>query len=197
MGTVKIRPMRIPGNWKQGFVLDYHTVKSDFLGYNEYGHPIFDTKRSEIGELLYQLKYHSNRSVLDDIIETASHFILSQYRDIDAIVPVPPSRQRAYQPVLELARGIAERLIIPFHAEWIVKTKETTELKNIYDYNERLVILEHIHEATDPRIEGTNILLFDDLYRSGATMNAVTMALYDQGKAANVYAFAITRTRSG
>jgi len=38
--------------------------------------------------------------------------------------------------------------------------------------------------------------LFDDLYRSGATMDAITTALYEQGKAADVFALTITRTRS-
>ena len=38
--------------------------------------------------------------------------------------------------------------------------------------------------------------VFDDLFRSGATMNAVTSALYDQGHARDVYALALTRTRS-
>lgn len=40
------------------------------------------------------------------------------------------------------------------------------------------------------------MLLFDDLYRSGATMNEITALPYDQGKAAEVYALTITRTRS-
>lgn len=40
------------------------------------------------------------------------------------------------------------------------------------------------------------ILLFDDLYRSGATMNAITEVLYDEGYADDIYALTITRTRS-
>jgi len=40
------------------------------------------------------------------------------------------------------------------------------------------------------------VLLFDDLYRSGATMNAIAAALLDEGGAADVFALAITRTRS-
>ena len=39
-------------------------------------------------------------------------------------------------------------------------------------------------------------LLFDDLYRSGATMNEITTTLYDQGSAADVFVLTITRTRS-
>lgn len=51
------------------------------------------------------------------------------------------------------------------------------------------------HTAKARVILGKKVLLFDDLYRSGATMNAVTRALYDAG-AEDVFAFTITRTRS-
>jgi len=37
--------------------------------------------------------------------------------------------------------------------------------------------------------------LFDDLYRSGATLNALSQAAYSQGEAANVFVLALTRTR--
>ena len=39
-------------------------------------------------------------------------------------------------------------------------------------------------------------LLFDDLFRSGATMNSITVALYEQGHASEVFALTPTRTRS-
>jgi competence protein ComFC len=45
-------------------------------------------------------------------------------------------------------------------------------------------------------LHGQGILLFDDLYRSGATMDAITAELYESGKAMDVFALTITRTRS-
>ena len=45
--------MKIPGRWRDGFVLEYHTTGSVYVGDDEYGHPIFDTQRTELGELLY------------------------------------------------------------------------------------------------------------------------------------------------
>jgi predicted amidophosphoribosyltransferase len=44
-------------------------------------------------------------------------------------------------------------------------------------------------------LKGKGVLLVDDLYRSGATANAVTLALLSGG-AARVYFLAATRTRS-
>jgi len=76
-GMVEIHPKRIRGDWAEGFVLDDHTLRSEFIGHDEYGHPQFDTIRSETGELLYKLKYKKDKSVIGDIISTASEFIES------------------------------------------------------------------------------------------------------------------------
>jgi hypothetical protein len=80
---VQINPKRIIGRWTEGFALDFHTLSSEYIGDDEYGHPQFDTKRSEIGELLYRLKYREDKSVLGDIISTASRFIKSKNWPVD------------------------------------------------------------------------------------------------------------------
>jgi predicted amidophosphoribosyltransferase len=59
-----------------------------------------------------------------------------------------------------------------------------------------LELLEGAFSTQGDKVEGQDVLLFDDLYRSGATMNATTSALLSGGQAANVYAFALPRTRS-
>jgi hypothetical protein len=69
---VEINPKPITGNWTEGFALDFHTLSSEYIGDDEYGHPQFDTKRSDVGELLYRLKYGKDKSVLGDIIAIAS-----------------------------------------------------------------------------------------------------------------------------
>jgi predicted amidophosphoribosyltransferase len=193
---VRINPMRIPGNWRQGYVLDYHILRSEFLGHDEFGHPMFNTTRSEIGELLYKLKYKSDRSTVDAIIEAAANFIASWKLALDLILPTPPSRQRAYQPVLEVAQGLGARLGIQVRDDCIVKVQVTPELKNVYDYDKRLKLLENAYDVDTVALKGKNVLLFDDLYRSGATLDALTNATYAKGEAANVYVLALTRTRS-
>jgi len=52
-----------------------------------------------------------------------------------------------------------------------------------------------VHEVNRAKSQGRRILLFDDVYEDGATLESVTEALYDQGGAAEVFALTITRTR--
>lgn len=191
-----VRPMRIPGRWREGYVLDYHTLGSTYLGDDEYGHPMFDTKRSDVGELLYRLKYRSDSTGLDELVDTAASFVRSWNPGVTILVPVPSSRARAQQPVDIIAEALGRKIDILVAPAGVVRVKETPELKNVYAYDERLRLLEGTHSVEASVVRGQRVLLFDDLYRSGATMNAIAVALYDEGAVADVYALALTRTRS-
>ncbi|HLP47994.1 MAG TPA: ComF family protein [Candidatus Kapabacteria bacterium] len=194
---VNIKPSRLPGRWREGFALDYHTISSTYLGDDEFGHSIFDTRRTELGELLYRLKYRSDSSVINEIALILATFINSWNPGVDIIIPVPPTRSaRSFQPVLTLAEALSGKLNIPNVIDAVAMVEDIPELKNVYDYDERLRLLQGVHVIQSSIVKGRRILLFDDLYRSGATMNTITAELYDHGLAADVFALAITRTRS-
>jgi predicted amidophosphoribosyltransferase len=191
---MQVQPTKIQGRWREGFVLDYHTICSTYVEDDEYGHPQFETKRSDAGELLYRLKYKNDSAAAGDLVEAAAAFISKWNPGIDAIAAVPSSRPRPQQPVVLLALALGKRLGVPFLAESVRKARETPELKNVYDFSARLRLLAGVH-VIDPDAVKNKVLLFDDLFRSGATMNAVAEALYQAG-VADVFALAITRTRS-
>jgi hypothetical protein len=91
---VKVNPRKLRGPWTDGFALDVHTTGSNFLGYNAYGHPEFDTARSPLGDLVYRLKNRGDRSAIEPIVETVVEFLKTWHLKVDAIVPVPPSNTR-------------------------------------------------------------------------------------------------------
>jgi predicted amidophosphoribosyltransferase len=188
--------MRIPGRWRQGYALDYHIVRSEFLYHDEYGHPVFESERSEIGELLYRLKYRADTTVVEELADSAARFVKSWSPEVDLIVPVPASRSRFMQPVLVFGEAFAARLDLTFCDGCLRKTREAPELKNVHEYNERLALLEGLFEVDRGLVHGAGVLLIDDLYRSGATLNAAADALLDLGAAAEIFALALTRTRS-
>ena len=189
------QPRRILGKWREGFALDIHTLSSIPIGYNEYGHMQYDTTRSELGELLYRLKFKSDDTVVSEIADAASAFVKEWKPGVEIIVPVPPSSPRRLQPVSVLVNALCQRLNIPI-VDCVSKTRDAPQLKNVYDLDERLCLLDGLHAVDASAASGRKILLFDDLYRSGATMNSITTLLYDQGKASDVFALTITRTRS-
>ena len=111
-------------------------------------------------------------------------------------MPVPPSKSnRTIQPVIEVAKDISTKLQIPY-LEIIVKVRDTPELKNVFDYQKRQELLKEAFGIKNLELKGKDILLFDDLFRSGATLNAITRVLYDSGMVNRVYALTLTKTRS-
>jgi len=193
---IKISPRQIKGRWTSGYALDLHTLSSVFIGYNEYGHEQFDNEYSDMGELLNRLKYKSDKSVISIIVDISVEFLKSKNWSLDLIIPVPPSREaRTFQPVISIAKGISKFTGVKLCTDCVVKVKRTQELKNIYEYNKRIEILKDAYTVVKREVEGRNILLFDDLYRSGATLNTITRELKEKGKVKEVYALTLTMTR--
>lgn len=64
------------------------------------------------------------------------------------------------------------------------------------DPENRTELLEGLYSVERAHTQRKSVLLFDDLYRSGATLKAITELLMTQGRAGAVRVLTITRTRS-
>ena len=93
------KPQPIVGSWSAGCALDLHTSRSEFLGHDEFGHPMFDTVRTAVGEALYQLKYAQNSAMVSGLAETAAAFVRGWKCRPDLVLPVPATKDRAVPPV--------------------------------------------------------------------------------------------------
>lgn len=194
MPAVKISPMKLaPRPWVEGYVLDYHTVSSSPTGDPYYR---FDTKRTALGELLFQLKYRAGGSaVVGDIVDTAVKFVGEWNLSVDCIVPTPPSLTRKNQPVVDVARELAARLGLPVFEDAVVKVKTTPSMKNIDDWSERQRVLTEAVQAGSNDVRGKSILLFDDLIESWSTLRCTAEVLLKDGVAKTIYALVLTRTK--
>jgi len=102
------------------------------LGQDENGHDQFDTKRSEMGELVYQLKYRSDASTVEKIVDLIQNEV--DFKKVDAIVTIPPSNQvRSKQPVNLIVTEIAKRFSVEVFFDALTKTSGSKELKQITD----------------------------------------------------------------
>ena len=185
----------LDGNWKRGLAFDLHTTSSVYLGVDEFGHDKFDTTRSEMGQLVYRLKYIGDKSALPRIIELLDS--IKGIESYDFLVPIPPTKKnRPVQPVELIAEELGKRRRVKVLPR-LLANEGDAELKGISDPIERHDRLKQalrvgeIAEVTDKKL-----LLVDDLYRSGSTLRIATDLLYNECKAGSVSVLTMTKTRS-
>jgi competence protein ComFC len=191
MAIVDIHPEPVDGPWIEGFVLDRHVISSRPIGYLG-EHMQFETTRSPLGELVYQLKYRNGKP--DDIIETAVAFVKERWRGlIDCVVPPPPSLHRTNQPAVIIAEGIAAILGVPSLPSAAIKATATQQMKNVPSH-ERAPLLSAAIQAGSDSVRSRRVLLVDDLWETGSTLRRVAEVLGQMG-ASEVRALAMTRTK--
>jgi len=176
--------------------MDKHTVSSTYTGDNAYGHPTFDTVRSEVGESLFQLKYRNDRS---QAAVLATQLVISLgpwLPGTSFVVPIPPSRPRSVQPVTEIARQVAARMGVRCVENLLIKNSQTPQMKNVGTRDDRASALNSAFSVHDVLPKGSyDILVLDDLYDTGSTLEAATQALRLYDKIGNIFVAAITRKR--
>ena len=152
---MEINPKALSGPWDGGYALDLHTLSSIPIGYDSHGHLQFDTTYSAVGGLLYRLKSKGDPSVVPSLVDAIESFwALSPRPSIDLIVPVPPTRQRKYPPVLLVATALSDRLGVPLCTDCIVKVKQAAQLKDLVEYDKRMAALEGAFTVDPDRTEG-------------------------------------------
>ncbi len=215
---MELHPQKLYGHFTEGYALDFHTVSSRP---KEYAKKIveardlvtgkvvkvekedkdkvikWETAYTTIGLEMNHLKYWEESGRINLIAREAATFLLNKtgWR-IDLIIPVPPSNNtRNFQPVAEIAKALGAICKLVVELNILKKLKSTSELKDIEIPEQRREVLKGAFDIRQNSLAGMNVLLFDDLYRSGETLNAVADVLKNNGNAKNVYALTITKTR--
>jgi competence protein ComFC len=185
------RSIAITGSWDMGWSLDLHTISSTKTGYG------WENERTEIGEALYDLKYKDNRSKLWFLAQQAVTFLwdMDLVRKLDIVIPAPFSQKRSFQPVHELAKVIGQEIEVSADLKYVYK-KSSSPMKKDMRPEEKKKILKKSIRVEDSRHQGRNVLLFDDLYCSGSTLEVVSQKLREVGKVRNIYVLTLTKTRT-
>ena len=185
---------KIQGPWDLGYSLDKHTISSTYKGDNEQGHPQFDTIRTEAGEALFLLKYRFDKSQVDILAEEMVHLVRGCFASIDFILPMPPSKQRVAQPVMQITRQMAAKMGVPCLENMLVKTGKTAQMKDIPVRDDRISALCSAFVVNDVLSDGKyDVLVVDDLYDTGSSLEAATIMLREYGKIRKIFVATVTR----
>lgn len=144
-----------------------------------------------IKDALYAFKYKNQRSYSEFFADC----ILHQYREDfdnlqpDGIVPVPVHRDklksRGYNQAEVLAKALSKHLQVPVYSSYILRVVNTNPQKELNDKT-RMKNLKNAFKIGENKIKLKKVLLVDDIYTSGATIEACTRVLSDAG-VENVY----------
>lgn len=193
---LEVNIKEIVGVWELGYSLDKHTISSTPIGHNEFGHMQFDTIRPEAGEALFQLKYRSDFSQVSLIAQQMKNSFDNVFSSAGLVIPMPPSKARTKQPVIEIAKEFARLKGIPCYENLLVKTSETSSMKDIATREDKVSALMGAFTVYDVLNEGLyDVLIIDDLFDTGSSLEAATKSVRNYSKIRNVYVATVTRKR--
>jgi ComF family protein len=113
----------------------------------------------------------------------------------DVVVPVPldraRQRQRGHNQAELIARPLARRLGLPMQVALLVRTKPRPEKRRL-TRKERWSTVQGAYRAREDTVVDRRVLLVDDVFTTGATLDACSRALRKAG-AARVSAVTVAR----
>jgi len=176
------------------FALEYHTQMDPMRGY----------ARTALGSLVYQAKpYRGNWTrprlqAADEIVAQMARFIQTHptYERAGVIVAAPPSKPGGANLPIYLAEQLATRLEKVNGTPWISKARSTKPMKDCLTIQEKINNVKGAFEFAPQhcaQIKGQAVILLDDIYQTGFTLNEVGRALFAAG-AAVVLGLVATKT---
>jgi ATP-dependent DNA helicase RecQ len=179
----KPRPRTLNGPWLAGWALDHH---SRYVGRNQI--------RSTIGNLVYKYKYKGEHHLAKDLVRYWVE-LLATHPDLPgphAVIPIPSSILRTFEPVMELANQLATSLDILVMIDTLGKTRNTQQQKRLITLVAKERNIAGAFQLNGD-VNGKHLLLIDDLYDSGATLCEAARTLA-RGQPASIVVLTLTKT---
>jgi ATP-dependent DNA helicase RecQ len=176
-------PRVLKGPWLAGWALDFHSRYDGDAA-----------SRSSIGELVYRYKYNGERELADQLATRWIDLLRAQLElpKFQAVIPVPPSTQRDFDPVTHLANSLAGQLNIAALLNVLIKTRATRPQKEMTALAQKQANVAGAF-ALKGNVRSQRVLLIDDLFDSGATLSEAARVL-TRGGAASIVVLTLTKT---
>ena len=146
-----------------------------------------------ISKSIYRFKYNGKQEFSRFYGRIMSERLGDTIRswNADAIVPVPVHlsklKKRGYNQAALIARELSKRLKIPVNERLVVRTAATQVQKNL-SARQRQNNLKGAFNVPQNSVELNTVLIVDDIYTTGATVDAVARCLKGAGVGSVYYA---------
>lgn len=194
---MKVNLRQITGNWGAGYALDKHMSSSTYNGVDEHGHKQYTNVRTEVGEAVYQLKYQQDWSQAAPLAKAIFDTVFPKLSAVGLLIPMAASTPRPRQPVLEVTKELGKLTGLTVFDNLLSKKAGGSSLKNLTtkdEKNEALGKFGFTLATTDGfDADGQwNALVIDDLYHTGASMEAACAVLSTHPKIKKIYVATLT-----
>ena len=136
--------------------------------------------------LIHRWKFNDRPEISELFGEAMEFFIHEHWHDPNwqILIPVPLHpirfRERDYNQALLLTQVLSNKLNIPLSSDALRRIRHTLPQSNL-SRSARNQNLRGAFQVNDTLIQGRRILLVDDLYTTGATLNQCALALKREG----------------
>lgn len=133
---------------------------------------------------IHRFKYRNARGLAEPLGELLASYVVERSLPADVVVPVPlhPARlaDRGYNQAALLARELGQRLDLPVVDDSLLRVRPTRQQVDL-NAEERRINVAGAFACRDDRLAGRRVLLIDDVYTTGATLDACGVALAAAG----------------
>ncbi len=147
---------------------------------------------------VHQLKYRRDIALGENLAIYLKNLVKTQNWEIDLILPIPLARKRlktrGYNQAALLAYPLAYYLEMAYSSKALRRDRETRSQIGL-NRQERRENVRNAFAANSNLVNGKTILLVDDVFTTGATLNSASLSLLESG-AKSVYAVSLARAAS-
>lgn len=149
-----------------------------------------------VKESIYRFKYQGRqeyaRYYASELVRVYGDWI--KKRGIAALVPIPLSgkrlRRRGFNQAERIARELGRQMGIPVYHRLLLRVRDTRAQKEL-NHEERKNNLKKAFKTTANKVQLNHILLIDDIYTTGSTMDEAAAELKRSG-ADEIYCLSIS-----
>ncbi len=150
--------------------------------------------------IIHKMKFEARYKICKDMAAILNFYYSDYIKSHDIIMPVVLNRhrlvERGYNQSKIIAHDISKRTHVCLDTKSVKRTKNTKKLSFAKNLHERLNIIDNaftLNKRYSSNLEGKSILLIDDIFTTGTTVNAISKIIAENVSVSKINVLCIAK----